>query len=196
MSNKNFRQVRIFVSSTFRDMHAERDHLARFVFPKLRLILDRYRIFCHEIDLRWGVSREQAENNKVLDACLDAIGKDKPYFLGILGERYGSIPESFPSETLHKHEWIQTYCGASITELEILHGALRDPEDDSKAFFLFRDPAFIRRIPSNWRRDFEVESADASRRLGHLKKNCLRKASPKITKLTMLGCVSIGVSPH
>lgn len=27
------RVIRVFVSSTFRDMHAERDHLVRFVFP-------------------------------------------------------------------------------------------------------------------------------------------------------------------
>lgn len=28
--------VRVFISSTFRDMQAERDHLVRFVFPWLR----------------------------------------------------------------------------------------------------------------------------------------------------------------
>jgi len=28
--------VRVFISSTFRDMQAERDHLVRFVFPRLR----------------------------------------------------------------------------------------------------------------------------------------------------------------
>ena len=30
------RQVRVFVSSTFRDMHAERDHLVTVVDPELR----------------------------------------------------------------------------------------------------------------------------------------------------------------
>ena len=34
--------VRVFISSTFRDMHAERDHLVRFAFPRLReKLLDR-----------------------------------------------------------------------------------------------------------------------------------------------------------
>jgi hypothetical protein len=36
MSGTYERVVRVFVSSTFRDMHAERDHLNRFVFPELR----------------------------------------------------------------------------------------------------------------------------------------------------------------
>ena len=31
-----WRNVRVFVSSTFRDMHAERDHLVRAVFPELK----------------------------------------------------------------------------------------------------------------------------------------------------------------
>ena len=31
-----WKTVRVFISSTFRDMQAERDHLVRFVFPKLR----------------------------------------------------------------------------------------------------------------------------------------------------------------
>ncbi|MBN2560004.1 MAG: DUF4062 domain-containing protein [Phycisphaerae bacterium] len=30
------RTIRVFVSSTFRDMHAERDHLVTVVFPELR----------------------------------------------------------------------------------------------------------------------------------------------------------------
>jgi len=33
--NANWKTVRVFISSTFRDMQAERDHLVRFVFPKL-----------------------------------------------------------------------------------------------------------------------------------------------------------------
>ena len=28
--------IRVFISSTFRDMHAERDYLSRQVFPELR----------------------------------------------------------------------------------------------------------------------------------------------------------------
>ena len=32
----NTRTVRVFVSSTFRDMQGERDELVKFVFPQLR----------------------------------------------------------------------------------------------------------------------------------------------------------------
>jgi hypothetical protein len=31
-----WRTVRVFISSTFRDMHSERNHLVRVVFPELK----------------------------------------------------------------------------------------------------------------------------------------------------------------
>ncbi|MBT4864805.1 MAG: DUF4062 domain-containing protein, partial [Planctomycetaceae bacterium] len=31
-----WKTVRVFISSTFRDMHAERDHLVKVVFPRVR----------------------------------------------------------------------------------------------------------------------------------------------------------------
>jgi hypothetical protein len=34
--NPTEKSVRVFISSTFRDMHAERDHLVTVVFPELR----------------------------------------------------------------------------------------------------------------------------------------------------------------
>jgi hypothetical protein len=50
-----WRTVRVFLSSTFRDMHAERDHLVKVVFPALRERLLPYRLELLDIDLRWGV---------------------------------------------------------------------------------------------------------------------------------------------
>lgn len=54
-----WKTVRVFISSTFRDMHAERDHLMRFVFPRLREQLLPRRIHLVDVDLRWGVTSEQ-----------------------------------------------------------------------------------------------------------------------------------------
>jgi telomerase protein component 1 len=49
-----WRTVRVFISSTFRDMQAERDHLVRVVFPRLRARLEPHRIHFVDVDLRWG----------------------------------------------------------------------------------------------------------------------------------------------
>ena len=34
------RVVRVFVCSTFRDMHEERDYLVKFIFPQLRKLCE------------------------------------------------------------------------------------------------------------------------------------------------------------
>jgi len=47
----------IFITSTFRDMHAERDHLRNVVFPELEERLRQRRHHLEPIDLRWGGRR-------------------------------------------------------------------------------------------------------------------------------------------
>jgi telomerase protein component 1 len=138
-----WKTARVFISSTFRDMHAERDHLVKVVFPALRESLLKDRIFLDDIDLRWGVTREQAENDRVLDLCLKQIDECRPFFIGILGERYGWVPLKLPADACKSFGWIQEHPGKSVTELEILHGVLNDPAMNERAFFYLRDPAFI-----------------------------------------------------
>jgi hypothetical protein len=90
----NWRTVRLFISSTFRDMHAERDYLVKVVFPDLRERLERHRIYLDDIDLRWGLTEEQAREGRALQTCLEQIEEcrpstadeqRRPFFIGILG---------------------------------------------------------------------------------------------------------------
>src|SRR2546423_15150986 len=84
-----WKTVRVFISSTFRDMHAERDYLVNEVFPELRDWCAARRLHLIDVDLRWGVTEAQARQDKVLTICLDEIERCRPFFLGLLGERYG-----------------------------------------------------------------------------------------------------------
>ncbi len=54
-----WKTVRVFISSTFRDMQAERDWLVKRVFPALRQRLEHYRIHLVDIDLRWSINKVQ-----------------------------------------------------------------------------------------------------------------------------------------
>jgi len=170
-----WRTVRVFISSTFRDMHAERDYLVRVVFPALREKLLRYRIYLDDIDLRWGVTQEQADRDMALDLCLEQIDRSRPFFLGILGERYGYVPESFSEEAVSKYGWVQHETGKSITELEILYGVLRKRAMQPRALFFFRDPAFINDLPEPLRLQL-VEEGDQSEDSPGSKLASLRKA--------------------
>src|ERR1035437_3916025 len=86
------RDIRVFVSSTFRDLHAERSHLMKQIFPKVRAACRERGIEFTEIDLRWGLTDEDASLGRVIRTCLEEIDHCRPYFLGLLGDRYGWMP--------------------------------------------------------------------------------------------------------
>jgi nephrocystin-3 len=141
------RTLRIFLSSTFRDFGEERDLLVKRVFPALRARLrDRF-VELVDIDLRWGITVEEAERGEVLPICLAEIDRSRPYFIGMLGERYGWIPppEGYAPDLLERQPWLKSHQGGkSVTELEILHGVLNNRRMRGKAFFYFRSSAYAR----------------------------------------------------
>ena len=141
------RSVRIFLSSTFRDFGEERDLLVRKVFPALRARLKDRFVELVDVDLRWGITVEEAERGEVLPICLAEIDRSRPYFIGMLGERYGWIPpqEGYAPDLLERQPWLKKHQGGkSVTELEILHGVLKNKRMKTRAFFYFRSPAYAR----------------------------------------------------
>ena len=138
-------EIRIFISSTFRDQQPEREYIIKYVFPELRMICRERGVEFTEIDLRWGVTVEEAEQGKVLKICLDEIDRCRPYFIGILGERYGWTPKlenvRKDPELLEAHPWIIPCIenGISVTEMEMLYGVLENPAMADYSFFYFRD---------------------------------------------------------
>lgn len=149
-----WKTVRVFISSTFRDMHAERDYLIKVVFPALREELEKHRVHLVDIDLRWGVTKEQADNDQALGVCLDQIDACRPFFIGILGERYGYVSSRLPNHVASKYGWIRQHSVKSITELEIFYGVLNNPQMHTHAYFCFRDPKFLRDLPGELLRVF------------------------------------------
>ena len=141
------RTVRLFLSSTFRDFGEERDLLVRKVFPALRARLKDRFVELVDVDLRWGITVEEAERGEVLPICLAEIDRSRPYFIGMLGERYGWIPpqEGYAPDLLERQPWLKKHQGGkSVTELEILHGVLNNRRMQGRAFFYFRSPAYAR----------------------------------------------------
>jgi hypothetical protein len=106
--------IRLFVSSTFTDMKAERDLLQRDVFPRLRKKCLELGLRFQAIDLRWGVSDEAGRDNKTMRICVRELkrcqsGGPKPNFLILLGDRYGwcPLPEIIPADLFERLEsWL------------------------------------------------------------------------------------------
>lgn len=121
----------IFISSTFRDMHAERDLVLEKVLPELKSEAGKYGDNVDVIDLRWGVDTSTLETDegsaKVLKVCMDEIDRSHPYMLIFLGERYGWIPKEELIEKAvesRKAKYITDDFEKSVTALEIEYGAL------------------------------------------------------------------------
>lgn len=164
------RIIRVFVSSTFRDMKAERDHLVKFVFPQLRRLCEERGVGWGEVDLRWGITDEQAAEGAVLPICLEEINRCRPYFICMLGERYGWVPDAVPDELVEQQPWLEEHKERSVTHLEVLHGVLNNPEMAAHAFFYFRDPRYLDRIPQDADlRDFVCEDDASEEKLRILK---------------------------
>ncbi len=173
------RVMRVFVSSTFRDMEAERNDLATRVFPKLRELCEQRGVVWGEVDLRWGVTSEELAEGRVLPICLEEIHDCRPYFVGLLGDRYGSVLNEIPQDLVEREPWLIDYTGCSITELEILHGALNEPSRCEHAIFYFRDSAYINRLPpGEGRNAYAPESPDAALRLVDLKRRIRESGYP------------------
>ena len=139
---KSTNELRVFISSTFRDLQEEREHLIKKIFPEIRSLCRERGITFTEVDLRWGITEEEAERDGIIRICLEEIDRCRPYFIGILGERYGWMPSS--DETNHVGDEFPSIvasiaAGASITEMEIIHGVLANPAMAGHAFFYFRD---------------------------------------------------------
>jgi hypothetical protein len=128
--------VRVFVSSTFRDMHAERDHLVTVVFPELRERLEALGLDFFDVDLRWGVPRAGSDGERANSwaYCKKWIERTEPFFLALLGQRYGWVP---PPEEIADPDDRRRYAGLSITEMEVRHAALGG-RLRRRSFFYFR----------------------------------------------------------
>lgn len=170
----------IFVSSTFHDMHQERDIIHEFVMPEMNEFALKYGENISFCDLRWGVNTENLDSEegsrKVLSVCFDEIDRCRPFMLVLLGERYGWIPDS---------ELVQEVAGGrkglelddmekSVTALEIEYGVLSDPEKKDHTLFYFRE--FVGEVPE----DFGIEDDFHARKMQKLKERIYKIAGDRV----------------
>ena len=163
---KVWKKYLIFISSTFRDMDAERDIIKFDVQHRLN---ERYRKKCIQfqfIDLRIGVNTEGLEEekaeNEVLEICLSNIDKARPFFIALIGNRYGWIPDQerwkFIFDRLNKEKrvLINGSSKKSVTELEILYGAIgNNGEHLDHSLFFFRDENSYKGMPEHILADYD-----------------------------------------
>jgi WD40 repeat protein len=166
-----WKDVPIFISSTFNDMHAERDYLVKNVFPELAEWCERRKLRLIDIDLRWGVTKEDSETNRTVRKCLESIDNCRPFFLCFLGQRRGWVPDAIQvGDAVLAYRDDRGFFGdKSVTEIEIEHALLsplyiiaqnRAPNPDKHALFFFRNKPGGDEWDSLHRRLFENDALE------------------------------------
>ena len=126
-----------------------------------------------------GITQDQAERGEVLPICLMEIDRARPFFIGLLGERYGWVPadDIYQQDLLELYPWLkERRAGKSVTELEILHGVLNNPEMAGRAFFYFRSKDYAVAKGD----EYAAISEEASNKQGLLKDRIRKSRFPVV----------------
>ncbi|MFN8056022.1 tetratricopeptide repeat protein [uncultured Gordonia sp.] len=147
--------VPVFVSSTFRDFHGERDVLVGGVRERLDESLRDLGCRVEVIDLRWGVDTvgvdEEEAARRVVDVCLQQVARARPLFVGLVGERVGYVPDGVHARWVADQAGVpvdQRVEGLSVTELEFGFGMLWDSAPDGEHVVVFRE--LVGAAPAGW----------------------------------------------
>ncbi|XP_061175870.1 uncharacterized protein LOC133184810 [Saccostrea echinata] len=166
------REIRVFVSSTFKDFSREREEIIKKSFREINRICAERGVFFTYVDLRWGISSEQSSDGKTIAICLKEIERCRPYFLCLMGERFGWSQKSdsndellsktydYAVENYPSLKWIDEHrYNTSVTQLEVLHGVLNNIEMNTKrSFFYLRDPVQMGNMEEKEYKKFKSES--------------------------------------
>lgn len=156
-----FRRYNVFISSTFKDMDFERDIIKFKIIPRINQELKNYNVELTAIDLRVGINTknlsEVKATQKILDICAQSIDNSRPFFIGLIGARYGWIPSDeewnkFIRRLPKEYQLsMQETRGKSVTEIEIMYGALNQYSlDNSNVMFFMRNFDSYKDIPAEY----------------------------------------------
>jgi hypothetical protein len=165
-------------------MQAERDALRDFVLPRVNEFSEKYGRTIELIDLRWGVDTtsvsEDDQSSKVLRTCLEEIKRSRPWFLALIGDRYGSTPQPKDMEAaLQAVDFSVEDMEMSITALEIEYAVFHS-EFHPICFFYFREKPNYKTISNKFRKIYH-DTGEACAKLDTLKER-IRSDFPSAIK--------------
>lgn len=160
--------IKVFLSSTFSDMHKERDLIQNIVHPSLSEKFSEYGESIQFTDLRWGIETID-ENSKalILERCFSDIQECKPFFIAFIGGRYGWIPDESLVSPYQKMFSNNSIFDKSVTELEIMYALQLNKNNIKNCLFYFKNKV-------------DYENNEVERRLNLLKSHIEKMAGSQI----------------
>lgn len=155
------RRLKIYLAAG-PDLEAERRELVAEVLPELNRRAGELGAAVELVDPLAG-PHGGGGRGAGLERRFELIEDCRPFFIGLLGQRYGE-PVTPSATLMRRHPWLAETPGASALELEFRYGALNDPQRVRGAFFYIRDPAVLERLPAERRADLKARSAEEGER--------------------------------
>ncbi|WP_195472652.1 DUF4062 domain-containing protein [Bacteroides xylanisolvens] len=139
--------IKIFISSTFVDMDKERDVLRHVVETQLNQCFKPHHLRIRFVDLRKDVetdtklSQDERER-QILQVCMKEIEECAPFFIGLIGDRYGWVPpQSLVAEYEHNLSDImmsgELPSEKSVTCFEFLKGVFHQNQHSRRAALIY-----------------------------------------------------------
>src|ERR1022692_3223877 len=142
--------VNVFLCANQRDMQAEREYLHLRLFPQLVQWFANEGIAFEVFDMGWRTDEAGAEGFEKLKVALDLVERCRPYFICLMGQRYGKGVETIAPEVMAAYPWLRTVKkGMSRIHLEIMQALLNEPARSDKSFFYVRQPDSLKHAPAN-----------------------------------------------
>ncbi|XP_069142583.1 tetratricopeptide repeat protein 41-like isoform X1 [Argopecten irradians] len=159
------KSIKPFVCSTPDDFTEEREFLSQKIFPQINELCMMRGCRFSPVDISWGIQDDQFATGHLLRLNLEYICKCSPYFLCLLGERYGpyrpidspalpkrvtQLPEyataldrNYLVAASAGYKWVlqEHHQNNSLTELEIIHATFLN--DCEYCHFYFRQPEHL-----------------------------------------------------
>ncbi|NQT12380.1 MAG: NACHT domain-containing protein [Planctomycetes bacterium] len=143
----------VFVTSTLRDMPAEREWLRTSVFPELARRLGERHHQLEPIDLRRGVEadtpeRQESAELQALEVGLTELERAGGLQIVLVGDRYGwTVPEEHVRAAAEEAGFEVDAAGKSVFALEVEFGLRGSLGEGQQCFFYFREPLDCDRMP-------------------------------------------------
>ncbi|EAL63771.1 TPR repeat-containing protein [Dictyostelium discoideum AX4] len=178
------REIKIFISSPFKDMQLDRDQIVKVVIPRIRKLCIERDIVLSYVDLRWGVTSNQSEQSTGLSMCLKELEKCN-ILIGLFGERYGwssqekqdpksqQLLQSTLDRAIQDFPWVKNYRDSSITEIEF-RMLLNQRQQQRNGFFYFRDPYYLEEVSQMDKNNFVSEGQRSKEKLEKLKQEIIK----------------------
>lgn len=151
-----------YISSTFSDVEEELKFLYTDTFPKLQELCQKRGVHFYPCDIRRTVVDSRTFSEHTLQHALDAVKVCQPYFMCIMGDKYGrysahtvnssehieecpslvsTIDINFKNAASCGHPWVmeEKYKDTSIMELEVEQAALSRDDVPKYCSFYVRD---------------------------------------------------------